>query len=180
MRLLPSISVFFLSLGLCAGQAGQATQQPAETPRTGPELLGGASVAVQVEGKPEITITEDDLAKMPRHTATVSEHGKTSEYEGVFLHDILQRAGAPLGDQLRGKALSTYILATARDGYAVVYTLTETDTAFSEGDLLLADKSKGEPLPGQQGPFRIIAPHDKKLARSLRMLQRIDVVQLRK
>jgi len=178
MKWSSNAAVFFFSLVLCAGQAGQ---RPLETSgRTMPELLGDASVAVHVEGKPEITITEDDLAKMPRHTATVSEHGRTSEYEGVLLHDVLLRAGAPLGDQLRGKALSTYILATARDGYAVVYTLTEADSAFSDGDLLLADKSKGEPLAGQQGPFRIIAPHDKKLARSLRMLQRIDVVQLKK
>jgi molybdopterin-dependent oxidoreductase-like protein protein len=172
-----SALVFSLGLGFCSGQA---SQRPLETPRSVPELLGGASVAVQVEGKPEITITEDDLAKMPRNSATVSEHGKRSEYEGVLLHDILQRAGAPLGDQLRGKALSTYILATARDGYAVVYTLPEVDPAFSDGDLLVADKSKGQPLAAQQGPFRIIAPHDKKLARSLRMLQRIDVVQLKK
>jgi Oxidoreductase molybdopterin binding domain len=178
MRSLSSTAAFFLSLGLCAGQALPERESPRAVGK--PELLGGASIVVHVEGKPEITITEDDLSKMARHRATVSEHGKTSEFEGVFLHDVLQRAGAPLGDQLRGKGLSTYILATARDGYAVVYTLTETDTAFSDGDLLLADKSKGDPLNGQQGPFRIIAPHDKKLARSLRMLQRIDVVQLRK
>ena len=62
----------------------------------------------------------------------------------------------------------------------MVYTLAETDTAFGPGDLLLADISEGKPLGEKQGPFRLIAPHDKKPARSLRMLERIDVVQLRK
>jgi DMSO/TMAO reductase YedYZ molybdopterin-dependent catalytic subunit len=45
---------------------------------------------------------------------------------------------------------------------------------------MLADKVNGKPLPETQGPLRIVAPHDKKPARSLRMLQRIDVVSLRK
>ncbi len=137
-------------------------------------------VTVKVNDKPEMTFTEADLAKMPRHNVTMQDHGQTRDYEGVFLHDVLAKAGAPFGQELRGKALSNYVLATAQDGYAVVYTLTEMDTTCSDGDLLLADKSKGEPLSGNQGPFRIIVPHDKKPARSLRLLERIDVVQLRK
>ncbi len=145
-----------------------------------PEVFNHPEVKVQVEGNPEMAVDEDALAKMPRHSITVNEHGHEVEYEGVLLHDVLARAGAPFGEKLRGKALSSYVLATAQDGYAVVYTLTEMDTAFSEGDLVLADKTKGEPLPANQGPFRIVAPHDKKPARSLRMLERIEVVQLRK
>ncbi len=144
-------------------------------------LLGEeSSVIIHVEGHPELTVTEADLSKMPRRALTVEEHGKTIKYEGVLLHDLLAQAGAPFGDQLKGKALSSYVIASGRDGYAVVYTLTEMDTAFSEGDLLLADRSQGEAIAEAQGPFRIVAPHDKKPARSLRMLERIEVVQLRK
>jgi hypothetical protein len=176
---------FFL-LGICAlscilpaPSPAQTAQEPAK-PISKPELFGGSRITVKVDQNPELTITEDELAKMPRHSVTVQEHGKPFEYEGVLLHDVLLKAGAPLGDKLRGKALSSYILATARDGYAVVYALTEVDTAFGDGDLLLADKTKGEPLPSTQGPFRIVAPHDKKPARSLRMLEHIEVVQLKK
>ncbi len=145
-------------------------------------LCAGAEqrLVIKVGDKPELTMTEDDLRKMPRRSMTVNEHGQTVQYEGVLLHDVLAKAGAPFGEQLRGKALSNYMLATGRDGYAVVYSLTEMDATFSEGDLLLADKSEGAPLKETQGPFRIVAPHDKKPARSLRMLERLDVVQLRK
>ena len=139
-----------------------------------------AAIVIHVEGHPELTLTEADLSKMPRHEITVEQHGQKMEYEGVLLHDGLARAGAPFGEQLRGKTLSDYVLATGHDGYEVVYTLTEMDTAFSDGDLLLADKNQGNALTATQGPFRIVAPHDKKPARSLRMLERIDVVQLRK
>ncbi len=154
-------------------------QQP-KTASTPPELVAAQQIVVRVGDKPQMIFTEDDLSKLPPHSVTVQEHGKTIKYDGVLLHDVLARAGAPFGDELRGKALSNYVLATARDGYAVVYTLTEMDTVFSDGDLLLADKADGAPLPDNQGPFRIIATHDKKPARSLRMLERIDVVQLRK
>ncbi len=153
-------------------------QEPKAADR--PELVATHQVIVQIGDKPQVIFTADDVAKLPPHSVTVQEHGKTIKYDGVLLHDVLARAGAPFGEQLRGKALSNYVLATARDGYAVVYTLTEMDTAFSEGDLLLADKANGATLPDTQGPFRVVATHDKKPARSLRMLERIDVVQLRK
>jgi hypothetical protein len=137
-------------------------------------------VTVKVNERSELTLAEADLRAMPRHTVEANEHGTIVTYGGVLLHDVLERAGAPLGKDLKGKALSSYVLATANDGYAVTYTLTEMDTAFSEGDVLLADESGGQALKSPQGPFRLVAPHDKKPARSLRMLERIDVVQLRK
>jgi hypothetical protein len=54
------------------------------------------------------------------------------------------------------------------------------DAAFTDSRILLADRAKGQPLSEAQGPFRIVVPSDKKPARSLRMLERIDVVQLKK
>ena len=133
-----------------------------------------ASFVVQVEGKPALTVTASDLAAMPRHTVTANQHGKQIQYEGVYIRDVLAKAGVPFGNELKGKRLSSYVLATAHDGYAVVYTLAEMDPDFTEGDLLISDKVGGQP----EGPFRIIAPHDKKPARSLRMLERLEVVQL--
>jgi hypothetical protein len=132
------------------------------------------SFVVQMEGKPALTFTASDLAAMPRHTVTANQHGKQVQYEGVYMSDVLAKAGVPFGSELKGKKLSIYVLATAHDGYAVVYTLAEMDPDFTDGDLLIADKVGTQP----EGPFRIIAPHDKKPARSLRMLERIEVVQL--
>ena len=100
------------------------------------------NVIVRVGDKPEQIFTADDFAKMPRHHVSVKEHDTTVEYDGVLLHDVLEKAGAPLGKDLKGKALSTYVLATARDGYAVVYTLTEMDAAFTDSGILLADHAR--------------------------------------
>lgn len=143
--------------------------------------VNATAVTVQVLDKPALALSTEEFGKMTRHTVTVKEHGVQTSYEGALLRDVLERAGAPFGNQLRGKALSDYVLATARDGYAVVYTLTEMDLDFTDSpDIIIADQGNGKPLPDQQGPLRIVVPHDKKPARSLRMLTRIEVVQTRK
>src|SRR5580698_10580790 len=77
-----------------------------------------------------LTLTKADLAKMARTSATFNGEGAETTYEGVLLYDILKQAGAPLDKQLMGKALTTYILAEARDGYQVVYALADIDPSF--------------------------------------------------
>jgi DMSO/TMAO reductase YedYZ molybdopterin-dependent catalytic subunit len=130
-----------------------------------------------------LTLTKADLAKMPRTSVTVKaegEDGVESKYEGVLLYDILKQAGAPLDKQLMGKALASYILAEARDGYQVLYGLAEIDPSFGANKIIVADTVNGKPLFEYQGPFRLVVPGDKKGARSIRMLEKISVVRLRK
>ncbi len=98
----------------------------------------------------------------------------------MWLHEVLKKAGVPSGADLRGKALASYLLATAQDGYQVVFSLAELDPMFTENQVLLADTANGKPLSGADGSFRLVAPKDKRGARSLRMLTRLEVVQLRK
>ena len=126
-----------------------------------------------------LTLAKADLAKLPRTSVTVKADGSDEQttYEGVLLYDILKQAGAPLGKQLMGKALATYVLAEARDGYQVVYALPEFDPSFTDNKIIVADTIDGKPLFDYQGPLRIVAPHDKRGARSIRMLQRIEVVR---
>ena len=45
-------------------------------------------------------------------------------------------------------------------------------------DILVADTIDGKPVADAQGPFRIVAPRDKRGVRSIRMLQRLEVVRL--
>jgi hypothetical protein len=117
---------------------------------------------------------------MARTTVTMSEEGREMQYGGVLVGDVLKRAGAPLGRDLTGAAVATYVVASAKDGYQVVFSLAELDPAFTPNDIIIADTIDGKPLFDYQGPLRIVAPHDKRGARSIRMLQKIDVVRLRK
>ena len=67
----------------------------------------------------------------------------TRAYEGVPLREILQqRAGAPLGKELRGKALAGYV-SKAADGYEVVFSLGELDQAFGNLSIPSPEKRDG-------------------------------------
>ena len=138
--------------------------------------------SVQVTGavKQALTLTADDLAKMPRATVRTMNNGMETVYEGVWLYDVLKKAGVPQGSELRGKALAGYVLAEAQDGYQVVFSLGELDPSFIDNEILLADTANGKPLFGAQGRFRLVVPKDKPGARSVRMLTKLEVVQLRK
>jgi DMSO/TMAO reductase YedYZ molybdopterin-dependent catalytic subunit len=139
-----------------------------------------ASIQITGAVKQPLTLTADDLAKMPRATVRTMNNGMETVYEGVWLHDVLKQAGVPQGGELRGKALASYVLAEAQDGYQVVFSLAELDPAFIDNEILLADTANGKPLFGAQGRFRLVVPKDKPGARSVRMLTKLEVVQLRK
>jgi DMSO/TMAO reductase YedYZ molybdopterin-dependent catalytic subunit len=140
-----------------------------------------AVLAVQGDIASPLSLTAGDLAKMPRETVSVpGPDGSKIVYEGVALLQVLEKAGAPLGEKLRGKALASYVLAMARDSYQVAFTLGELDPQFGNESILVADTRDGKPLPDKQGPFRLVCPNDKEGARSVRMLETLHVVRLAK
>jgi len=138
------------------------------------------SVKVGGSVKQTLTLTQADLAKLPRASVRLGSSGAETVYEGVWVYEVLRRAGVPLGGELRGKALASYVLARARDGYEVVFSLAELDPSFTDSQFLLADTVDGKPLASDQGPFRLVVPKDKPGARAIRMLTELEVVQLRK
>jgi DMSO/TMAO reductase YedYZ molybdopterin-dependent catalytic subunit len=128
-----------------------------------------------------LTLTVADLAKMPRETATLAEmDGSKTTYEGVPLTEILKKAGIAFGKEMHGKALAGYLLAEARDGYQVVFSMGELDPGVAGARVIAADRRDGKPLSAQQGPIRLVVTSDKRPARSVRMLERLHIVELRK
>jgi hypothetical protein len=110
-----------------------------------------------------------DLAQMSRVSANVvDEKGNHAVYEGVAIAEILRRVGAPLGKDLHGKAMDLYLLVTASDGYRAVFALPELDPGFTDRLVLIADHRDGKSLSPAEGPFRIVAPAEKRHARWVR------------
>ena len=124
-----------------------------------------------------LDLTAADLKGMPRKTLHVDNaHSKKSEvYEGVLVEDLLQKAGVPQGEQLRGQAMATYVLVEAVDDYHVVFSLAELDSSFLDSEVLVADTMDGAPLAADQGPFKLVAPHEKRPARWVKMVKSITV-----
>jgi hypothetical protein len=144
-------------------------------------LAQEAAISITGAVASPVKLQLSELASMPRQTITLTEpDGSKDEYEGVAVIDLLKKAGVPTGSKLRGKALTTYILAKAHDGYQVLYSLAELDPDLTQGKFIVADKRNGKPLFDYQGPLRIVAGTDKEAARSLRMLEELEVVQLKK
>jgi DMSO/TMAO reductase YedYZ molybdopterin-dependent catalytic subunit len=127
-----------------------------------------------------LTLTLADLKNMPRkNLSVVNPHAnKTEAYEGVLLEELLHKAGVPQGENLRGPAMATYVLAEAADGYRVIFSLAELDSGILDSDVIVADTMDGAPLGAKVGPFRLVAPHEKRPARWVRTLKSITVVHV--
>jgi DMSO/TMAO reductase YedYZ molybdopterin-dependent catalytic subunit len=155
-------------------ERGSVASARAQTPAAATEQ----TLVVTGDVTQALTLKPSDLKTMPRTTVTVTEEGREISYEGVLVGELLKRAGAPVGRDPSGKAVASYVRASAKDGYQVVFSLAEVDPGFTSNDIIVADTIDGKPLFDYQGPLRIVAPHDKRGARSIRMLQRIEVVRL--
>jgi hypothetical protein len=74
--------------------------------------------------------------------------------------------------------LAAYVLAEAKDGYQVVYSVGEIDPDTGNAQILVANKKNGEPLSATEGPYRFVLPQDKRGARWIRQVQRVSLHQL--
>lgn len=122
------------------------------------------------------TLTATEFDKLPHVEHRAKDHdGQEHNYAGVSLAVLLQRAGTPLGGQLKGKALANYLVVDATDGYRVVFALPELDSLFAKQVIFLANRRDGQPLPAGQGPYRIVVPQETKQARWVRQVTALTV-----
>jgi hypothetical protein len=122
------------------------------------------------------TLSAAQIAAAPHVNVTADDHGTPAKFEGVPLAAILTTAGIQLGDSLRGPRLAEVVFVTAADGYKVAFALAEADPAFAAREIILADKRDGKLLGPKEGPFRIVAPGDKRPARWIRQVTELKIV----
>ena len=167
-RLSSALLVAFVvaTLSLAGQQSAPATSATEKN-----ELL------IEARGHDPVHLAIGDLKTMPRLTITIhNSHTNADEtYSGVRVADLLTKVGAPLGNDLRGKALANYIVATGSDGYQAVIALGEVDPAFHPGEVLVADSMNAKPLDEHNGPLKLVVSEDKRPARSVRNLTTIEL-----
>jgi len=127
-----------------------------------------------------VVLSPDELKTLSHISVTIhNSHTNADEtYSGVRLSDLLTKLGAPLGSELRGKALAGYVVATGSDGYKAVLALGEVDPGFHSGEVLVADTIDGKPLDAHSGPFKLVVTEDKRPARSVRNLVSIELKEV--
>ena len=123
-----------------------------------------------------VPLDEAALATLPRTAVVVTAQGKTVTCTGVRLSALLTRAGVLSAEHLRGPALASYVLVTARDGHRVIYSLAELEPTLGNNNVVLVNQCEDKPLPDDSGPLRLIAPAESRSARWLRQVQSITVV----
>jgi hypothetical protein len=128
--------------------------------------------------RPPLELKLTELAAIDHVSVKVHSHdGADHTYSGVPISVILKRAGMPSGEDLRGGSLLTrYIVVTAHDGYRVLFSLPELDPAFTDGQAILADRVDGKPLSSREGPLRMVTPGEKREARWIRMVEKIEIL----
>jgi hypothetical protein len=123
-----------------------------------------------------LLLNEADLSAFKKESVTVpDEHGAKAVYAGFPVAELLERAGAPLGKELRGPKMKFYLAVKAADGYEAVFALAELDPDFTDRHILLADRRDGGALSSQEGPFRIVVPGEKRHARWVRQVIALEV-----
>ena len=138
-------------------------------------------VALRVTGKVSnrVDLSLGDLAAFHHETIQVTdEKGAPAEYAGVPLAEILEKAGAPLGKEMKGANMGVGLVARAPDGYHVLFALAEFDPAFNDRVILLADRRDGKPLDNREGPLRFVVPGDKRHARWIRGVNTLEVLSV--
>ena len=177
-----NFAVILLGLALFVSSALFAQQGTAPTgTHSGPDVLPASSKAeltllTYLDHKSAV-LSASELKAIPHISLAIhNSHTNADEtYSGVRLSDLLARLGAPLGSELRGRALANYIVATGSDGYKAVLALGEVDSSFHPGEVLVADTMDGKPLDAHSGPFKLVVSEDKRPARSVRNLISIEL-----
>jgi DMSO/TMAO reductase YedYZ molybdopterin-dependent catalytic subunit len=96
---------------------------------------------------------------------------------GVRLKAILDQAGLKVTDHNTAKKVA--VVATARDGYAVVFSWSELYNLEAGASVLVLFERDGQPLPDAEGPLALIAGRDTSTGpRHVKWLERIAVKQI--
>ena len=130
-------------------------------------------------GTGRLVLSRADLEALPHVTVKASDHASAPvSFEGVTLKSVLEKAGVTFGESMKGKRLSNCLLVEAADGYRVAIALPELDPAFTDKAIVLALLRDGKPLDEKEGPYRIVIPDEKRMARWIKQVTLLKIVDV--
>ncbi|MBV8051013.1 MAG: molybdopterin-dependent oxidoreductase [Acidobacteriaceae bacterium] len=135
-------------------------------------------ITIQTVGGKQTALARADIESLPH--VKVAAHGSemSATFEGAPLKAVLEKAGVEFGHSLRGKRMASCLLVEAADGYRVVIALPEIDPDFTDKEVVLAYLQDGKPLDEKAGPYRIVIPDEKRMARWVRQVTTLKIVDV--
>ncbi len=141
-------------------------------------LIECQQLTIQTETGKQTVLSRADIEALPRTKVTTHSAEASSTFEGVTLKDLLEKAGVEFGQSLKGKRMASCLLVEAADGYRVVIALPEMDPAFTDKQIVLAFLRDGKPLDAREGPYRVVIPDEKRMARWVRQVTTLKIVEV--
>ena len=131
--------------------------------------------------KTGLTLKVDDLKSFPAAqidsvtvTRRVGDKEVSSTVRGVRLAAVLERAALAATDPNEWK--HTIVLATATDGYQVVFSWPELFNTEGGAAVLVVFERDGQPLADREGQIALVSARDTRAGpRSVRSLERLEV-----
>jgi len=139
--------------------------------------LGSAQAppVVRVPGAADRPLTPESLLGRDSRDVRVEDaNGGVTIYHGMPLLAVLEQSGLDLKTMAgQRKTAAEVVLASARDGYTVVFSVGELQMNRANPKVFLVAESGSGPLPDNEGPVRLIVYGD--VVRSAYGLARIEL-----
>jgi hypothetical protein len=142
-------------------------------------VCASQQLTIQTEAGKQTLLARADIEALQRVKVTTGASGVSTTLDGVPLKAVLERGGVGFGETLKGKRLASCLLVEAADGYRVVIALPEIDAAFTDKQIVLAFLKDGKPLDDKEGPYRIVMPDEKRMARWVKQVTALKIVNVR-
>jgi DMSO/TMAO reductase YedYZ molybdopterin-dependent catalytic subunit len=147
--------------------------------QTGPQVTTPVTVAGNVAESLSLTVA--DLKRYPAHQVeyvprnSVEEKGAAParRYTGCLLRDVLA-AAKPVESKPR-ELRKSYVVATASDGYEVVFSWAELFVSPVGDKVFVVYERDGAQLPDDEGPIALIAITDTRPVRHVKWLRSLTL-----
>src|ERR1700681_928395 len=142
--------------------------------QTGSQVTTSVTVAGKVAENLALTVA--DLKRYPAHQVEVPGSaveqkavGPVRRYVGCLLRDVLT-AAKPVESKPR-ELRKSYVVATASDGYEVVFSWAELFVSPVGDSVLVVYERDGAPIPDDEGRIALIAVTDTRPVRHVKWLR---------
>ena len=121
-----------------------------------------APPVLKVPGRADQPVTPQSLLGSDQRDVRIEDsQGNVTVYHGVPLLEVLEKAGLDVRSMAGEKqSAATVVLARARDGYAVAFSVGELRASRANPRVFLVAEGAMDPLPENEGPVRLIVYGD--------------------
>jgi hypothetical protein len=138
-------------------------------------LVAAEPPTLRIPGKPDRAIPPASLLDAGRMDVHIEvSDGDSTVYHGRPLLEVIEKAGLDTRSMAgQRKVAPAVVVARARDGYTVVFSMGELLMHRSDPRVFLVAETAAGPLPENEGPVRLIIPGDR--VRSIYALRDLEL-----